>query len=60
MHGVGIYGSFDLFEWSHASNMTICILLDVPTMMKDSIPDTLYLQMDNCYREKKNRQEIQS
>ncbi|XP_061171052.1 uncharacterized protein LOC133180592 [Saccostrea echinata] len=55
VHGIGIYGFFDLFQYSHSTNLTISILLSVLYSMKDSLPDTLYIQMDNCARENKNR-----
>ena len=55
VHGQGAYGYFDICEWSHSSNMTIAILMNVLYMYKDSLPPVLYLQMDNCGRENKNR-----
>ncbi|VDI59751.1 Hypothetical predicted protein [Mytilus galloprovincialis] len=55
VHGVGIYGFFDIFQWPHGSNLTITALFNILNMMKDSLPEVLYLQMDNCGRENKNR-----
>ena len=55
VHGQGVYGYFDNCEWSHSSNMTITILMNILYMYKDSLPPVLYLQMDNCGRENKNR-----
>ena len=55
VHGQGVYGYFDICEWSHSSNMTIAILMNILYMYKDSLPPVLYLQMDNCGRENKNR-----
>ena len=55
VHGIGIYGFFDVFQWPHGSNLTVTSLLKVLHMLRDSIPEVLYLQMDNCGRENKNR-----
>ncbi|XP_062621696.1 uncharacterized protein LOC134283269 [Saccostrea cucullata] len=55
IHGIGIYGFFDLFEYSHSTNLTLSILLSVFYSLRDSMPNVLYLQMDNCARENKNR-----
>ena len=55
VHGVGDYGYFDNFQYPHGSNLTITTLLNIICMMKDNLPQTLYLQMDNCGRENKNR-----
>ncbi|XP_071143900.1 uncharacterized protein [Mytilus edulis] len=55
VHGVGVYGFFDQFQWPHSTNLTLTILVHVFFLLKDSIPDILYLQMDNCARENKNR-----
>ena len=55
VHGIGTYGFFDVFQYPHGSNLTVTILLQLLYGMKDSLPETLYLQMDNCGRENKNR-----
>ncbi|XP_053384146.1 uncharacterized protein LOC128550076 [Mercenaria mercenaria] len=55
VHGIGNYGFFDYYQYPHGSNLTIHCLLSTLYMQKDSLPDTLYLQMDNCARENKNR-----
>lgn len=55
VHGIGVYGFFDLFEYSHSTNLTLSVLLSVIYMLRESLPDVLYLQMDNCARENKNR-----
>ena len=39
----------------HGSNITINALLIVLFELKDNLSDVLYLQMDNCWRENKNR-----
>ena len=53
-HGRETIGYFDLHQWPHDSNLTINILLRALTRM-DKIPDRLFLQMDNCWRENKNQ-----
>ncbi|VDI55323.1 Hypothetical predicted protein [Mytilus galloprovincialis] len=55
VHGIGAYGFFDIFQWPHGSNLTVSTLMNILFMMKDSLPEVLYLQMDNCGRENKNR-----
>ena len=55
VHGQGVYGYFDVCQWKHSSNMTIIILLNILFMYRDSLPEVLYLQMDNCARENKNK-----
>ena len=54
VHGIGIYGFFDYFQFSHGSNLTISILIQT-FMMLDRLPKTLYIQMDNCPGQNKNR-----
>uniref|UniRef100_A0A8W8MH47 DUF7869 domain-containing protein n=1 Tax=Magallana gigas TaxID=29159 RepID=A0A8W8MH47_MAGGI len=56
VHGIGVYAFFDLFEYSHSTNLTLSVLLSVIYMSRESPPDVLYLQMDNCARENKNRE----
>ena len=53
-HGREVVGLFDLFQWPHDSNLTMNVLLRV-LVRCDFIPDVLYLQMDNCFRENKNQ-----
>ena len=53
-HGRQPKGYFDLFQYPHDSNMTINILL-LELQSMDFIPDVLYLQVDNCWRENKNQ-----
>ena len=43
IHGVGTYGFFDYFQWSHGSDVTISILVQC-LLMLDNLPKTLYLQ----------------
>lgn len=54
VHGHGAYGFFDMDEWPHNANITINVLLNVLSM-HPSLPPTLYLQLDNCGRDNKNR-----
>lgn len=54
IHGVGTYGFFYYFQWSHGSDLTMSILLHC-LLMLDNLPKTLYLQMDNCPGQNKNR-----
>ena len=44
----------DLFQWCHDSNLTMNVIL-IALARRTFIPDTLYLQMDNCFRENKNQ-----
>ena len=53
-HGREVVGLFDLFQWSHDSNLTMNVLLRVLARC-DYIPEVLYLEMYNCYRENKNQ-----
>ena len=54
VHGQGAYGFFDIGQYCHDSNMTIYVLINILSMFS-SLPPTLYLQLDNCGRENKNR-----
>ena len=54
-HVRGIFGFFDHYQYPHGSNITINALLRVLFELKDNLVDVLYLQMDNCWRENKNR-----
>ena len=53
-HGRQPKGYFDLFQYPQDSNLTINILL-LELQSMDFIPHTLYLQVDNCWRENKNQ-----
>lgn len=54
VHGRGHHSFIDFKEVPHDSNLTINVLLQ--TLLKyRSLPATLYLQLDNCGRENKNR-----
>lgn len=55
--GKSYFGYFDIFQWKHDSNLTINILLSVLTTVncRFGIPPVLNLQLDNCWRENKNK-----
>ena len=53
-HGIGHFGFFDVHQWPHGSSLTISIIQNVLKIIKE-VPRVLYLQMDNCGRENKNR-----
>lgn len=48
----------DLLQWKHDSNLTLNVLLNIFTnLIKNGgcLPECLHLQLDDCYRENKNR-----
>lgn len=52
------FAFFDLLQWPHDSNLTIAVLLNVLLQLRSkfqSLPETLYLQLDNTSRENKNK-----
>ena len=51
------YAYVDLVQWPHDSNMTLTLLLRslYQYQQAHTLPETLYLQMDNTSRENKNR-----
>ena len=54
-HDIGNFGYFDYYQCPHSSNLTIHVLLSILSQLKH-LPDTLYLQLDNCAGGYKNRQ----
>ena len=54
-HGKIIYAFYDIMQWPHDSNLILQVLNHILHDFKTKLPDTLYLQLDNCYRENKNR-----
>lgn len=57
-HGKIAYAFVDLLQYPHDSNLTISILLKVIHSyvgLRGTLPETLYLQMDNTCRENKNK-----
>ncbi|XP_041478017.1 uncharacterized protein LOC121425955 [Lytechinus variegatus] len=55
VHGRGTHLFVDLKEFPHDSNLTTNILLNILRKYDKTLPDVLYLQMDNCGRENKNQ-----
>ena len=57
VHGTGTYCFFDFLQWSHDCNLTIlCILQTLADISRSRVlPRKLFIQMDNCVRENKNR-----
>ena len=55
VHGRGQHCFVDLKEIPHDSNLTISVLLRVLQLYAPNIPKVLYLQLDNCGRENKNK-----
>ena len=52
------YGFYDILQFPHDSNLTINSLLRVLVDVfsaGNSLPRVLYLQLDNCFRENKNK-----
>lgn len=52
------YGFYDILQFAHDCNLTICVLLKALVDLCSSgepLPRVLYLQLDNCYRENKNK-----
>ena len=56
-NGKEVFGSFHFYQFPHDSNLTMTVLLDVLVQWAEMylLPAVLYLQMDNCVRENKNR-----
>lgn len=57
MHGRQSYAFLDVHMWPHDSNLSINILLQIllDQSKAGGLPATLYLQLDNCFRENKNQ-----
>lgn len=53
-HGREILAFVDVQQWPHDANFTMNIILQILIRMNE-IPDTFYIQMDNCWRENKNK-----
>ena len=49
------FGFYDLLQWPHDSNLTIYVLLSNIQQLPKRIPEVLYLQLDNCFQENKNK-----
>ena len=54
-------GFMDFMQWPHDPNLTVNTLVHIlseclPAMSKKrSLPEKLYIQLDNCVRENKNK-----
>lgn len=44
----------DLYQWPHEVNLTITVMLHLLHTM-EVLPPTLYIRLDNCFRENKNQ-----
>ncbi len=55
LHGIESFAFFDVFEFPNDSNLTCNILLKILELHKESLPPVLYVQMDNCAGQNKNR-----
>ena len=58
MKGKLCFGYYDLLQYQHTVNITIDVLLKVLTEVHTSlkyIPEILYLWLDNCWKENKNK-----
>jgi hypothetical protein len=53
--GKHTHGWVDAFQWPHGSSLTASLLLDTISRYTESLPEVMYLQMDNCSRENKNQ-----
>lgn len=56
-HGKYAYAFVDLLQWPHDSNLTITLLINVLSLfvVDHTLPEILYLQLDNTSRENKNQ-----
>lgn len=54
LKGKYAYAYYDLLQWPHNCNITLNVLLRILEDL-DTLPPTLYLQLDNCFRENKNK-----
>ena len=57
VHGKKTTALVDLQQWPHGSSFTITCLLKVLAMAStdNKLPPVLYIQLDNCSRENKNK-----
>ncbi|XP_077869749.1 uncharacterized protein LOC144361813, partial [Saccoglossus kowalevskii] len=54
-HGKLSYVFLDIRQYPHDSNLTMNVLLEMLLERKQELGRTLHTQLDNCYRENKNR-----
>ncbi len=57
VHGRRSYAFVDLHIWPHDVNLTCTVLLMIlqKEAKSGTLPPTMYLQLDNCYKENKNQ-----
>lgn len=57
VHGDKTLAILDLMQWPHDSNLAInCMMMSLGHLFKDKpLTETLYIQLDNCGRENKNK-----
>ena len=55
MKGKLCFGYYDLLQYQHTVNITIDVLLKVLIEVHTSLKCILYLQLDNCWKENKNK-----
>jgi hypothetical protein len=56
--GKRAYAFFDIMQFPHDCNLTIEVILQILIDMKKNYqiqPEVLYLQLDNCFKENKNK-----
>ena len=56
--GKRAYAFFDLLQFPHDSNIVIEVILRILINLKNTgqqLPETLYIQLDNCFKENKNK-----
>lgn len=54
-HGKKTFCCFDFLEYPHDPNLTITVLMKVLKSFKDNLVEVLYLWLDNCWKENKNK-----
>ena len=55
-HGKIAYSFVDLLQWPHDSNLTLSLLVKILLDFHNhSLPEVLYIQLDNTSRENKNK-----
>ncbi|XP_065906896.1 uncharacterized protein [Dysidea avara] len=57
VHGLGHHCLFDYLQWPHDCNLTLTAILFILEEISTSrvLPSKLYVQMDNCVRENKDK-----
>ena len=55
VHAKQIFCCFNSFHIPHDPNSTLTVLLEVLKCFRENLPSTLYWQLDNCWKENKNK-----